>query len=258
MSEQGVQALIAKLRHFRTRRAASEELVALGNQAVRPLMEALKSEEAEGARWAILNCLGELRAPQAVPAIAPYLEDSDFGMAAHEALLKIVGRDLGPAPAPWVQWAERHELDTGEPLEAPLQAAAATAPSDGRLTELALAEGCGTFRETEPGRYVVSLPVAEGAVKEVTIVFGSTDQEGAEIVIIYADCGDARPEHYETALRLNLRMPYGAIALRDVGGKPCFVMFNTILRQALTPIELRKSVFTIGERARRVERELHR
>jgi hypothetical protein len=35
-------------------------------------------------------------------------------------------------------------------------------------------------------------------------------------------------------------------------------MFNTIQRQALTPIELRKSVFTIGERARRAERELRR
>jgi len=256
MDEQRIQVLIGELRSFRTRKAACAKLVSLGARAVRPLLDALKVEEMQGSRWAILNCLGELRAAKAVPAIAPYLEDSDFAMTAHEALSKIVGRDLGPTAAPWVQWAERHELDTGEPLEAPAEAAALAVLPNARLVELAMAEGLGTFREQEPDRYVVSLPVAGGAAKEVTLVFGATDPEGAEIVIVYAECGQARPEYHETALRLNLRMPYGAIALRDVGGKPCFVMFNTILRQALTPIELRKSIFTIGERARRLEREL--
>jgi len=52
--------------------------VALGNQAVAPLLVALATEENEGARWAILNCLGQIGAPEAVPALAACLEEDAF------------------------------------------------------------------------------------------------------------------------------------------------------------------------------------
>jgi hypothetical protein len=256
MSEDRIQSLIEKLRDFKTRSAASEALIAAGRDALDSLLDALKREESEGAKWAILHCLGEIRAAKAVPAMAPYLDQSDYQTVTHDALVKIAGRDLGPLPVEWVRWAERHVLETGEELEAAEEAETGASPSNARLMELALAEGVATFREEEPGRYVVSLPLAGGATQHVAVVFGGTDHEGSEIVIIFSHCGEARREYYETALRLNLRMPYGALALRDVGGKPYFVMFNKILRQALTPIELRKSIFTVGERAYRVEREL--
>lgn len=257
MSEDRTQALIRELRDFRTRSAASKELIAMGRAAVRPLLDALKQEGLEGARWAAIHCLGELGAAPAVPAIAPYLGQSDYQSVAHEALVKIAGCDLGPLPGEWIHWAEQQALETGEAAKAGLAPEGAGPSGDARLMELALAEGCATYHEREPNRYAVSLPLAGGATQEVLVIFGAADHEGSPIVIICSDCGDAHHEHYETVLRPNLRMPYGAIALRDVGGKPYFVVFNTILRQALTPIELRKSIFTVGEGAHRVERELH-
>jgi hypothetical protein len=128
---------------------------------------------------------------------------------------------------------------------------------DDRLVELALeGSNAGLHRESA-GRYAIEFTF-EGRRQEVSVLFGSTDHEGSEVVIVYANCGEASPEHYEKALRLNLKMPYGAIALRDTGGKPCFVMFNTILRQGLSPVELRKSILTVAERSARAGRQLRK
>jgi hypothetical protein len=256
-AEGRVQELIGQLRNFRTRSSAADELVAVGREAVLPLVEALRDEEIEGAVWTMLNCLGELGDPRAVPALAPYLERSDFQAVAHEALVKITGKNLGPLPGDWLRWVERWSLETGETLSRYEGAEEPADVTNARLMELALEKGVAQYSEEEQDRYVVQLPLAGGGVQEVTVVFGGTDHEGGEIVIVYSDCGKAREEHYEGVLRRNLRMPYGAIALRDIRGEPYFVMFNTILRHALSPIELRKSIFTIGERANQVARQFH-
>ncbi|MCK4375344.1 MAG: hypothetical protein KAX19_08445 [Candidatus Brocadiae bacterium] len=257
MSEQSIQDLIGQLASFRTRSAAADQLVAMGRDAVAPLLKALEQEGLQSAKWTVLNCLGDLGAEQAVPVIASHLERSDYGTVAHDALVKIVGRDLGPVPAEWLRWAERRAAEVGRPAGAPAEAGAAYgALSNEKLMELALEGTCVRCSEEERDRFLVDLPLAGGRDQQVTVVFDSMDHEGAEIVIIYSDCGQARAEHYEGVLRRNLRMPYGAVALRDIEGKPCFVMFNTILRHALSPIELRKSILTVGERADRVERQL--
>jgi hypothetical protein len=247
-----IRGLIEALKDYRTRSAAAGRLVGMGREAVEPLLNALEHESHEGARWAIVNCLGELRSAQAVPALARCLSERDYQSVAHDALVKIVGRDLGPLPADWLRWAEQRALVTGHSLRSTLEPGGAPDVEDEKLVELALEGTVATWHEAEPGRYAVELPLAGGPPQKMSVVFGSTDHEGAPIAIVYSDCGPASPEDYEVALRRNLRMPYGAIALRDVGGQPCFVMFNTILRAALTPLELRKSILAIGERAHRV------
>lgn len=251
MSDEELQGLIGQLRDFRLRHGASDRIAAAGREAVPALLDALERETLEGAKWAMLNCLGELGSPQAVPALAACLADSDFRTVAHDALVKIAGRDLGPLPKDWLRWARQFAVGAEQ------HGAAETGEMSNReLVEVAVRESAASCREEEPGRFIVSLPVSGAQTQQVAIVFGQTDHEGAPIVIIFADCGEAQPEHYERALRRNLRMPYGAIALRDVGGKPYFVMFNTILRHALSPIELRKSIFAIGERAARIHRQI--
>jgi hypothetical protein len=220
------------------------------------LIAALETETREGARWALVNCLGELGDPRAVEALAPLLENSDFQIVARDALARIVGRDLGPLPRDWLRWAEARALRTGRSPEEEAAGEAPPALSDRELVEKALEGSAANWQHQGAERSVVELPLAGGGSKEVTIVFGAEDHEGAQIVIVYADCGRASPAHYETVLRRNLRMPYGAVALRDIEGEPCFVMFNTILRHALSPVELRKSIFTVGERAHRVERQM--
>ncbi|MGD2175027.1 MAG: YbjN domain-containing protein [Candidatus Brocadiaceae bacterium] len=247
MEEEQIKGLIDRLRNFRTRSQARRRLVALGPEAVGPLLAALEEESNEGAKWTILNCLGELGADRAVPVIAPYLEKADYQTVAHDALVKITGRDLGLVPRAWLRGLAEEEA-ARPPSEGEL--------SDERLLELSL-EGSGAeWNDRGEGRCLVELPIAEGRRREVTVCFGAEDHEGSPIAIVYADCGEAHPEDYETVLRNNMRMPYGAVALRDVGGQPYFVMFNTILRKGLSPTELRKSIMTVGERAERVQRQL--
>ncbi len=246
MTTQHTEELIGQLRDFRLRSGAVARLVAMGDDAVAPLLEALDAEGNEGARWAILNCLGQLRAARAVPALAAHLEKDAFHTVAHDALSHVVGRDLGPLPKPWLKWAASQGVapEATEELDDADLMAQAVEGSDAKLEEEA------------DGRYVVEVPVSGGRTRKVWVLFGQSDHEGAPVVLVFANCGPARAECYEAALRLNLKMPYGAVALRDAGGAPQFVMFNTILRAALTPVELHKSIFAIGERSDRVERHL--
>lgn len=249
MDEQQVQQLLERLRNFRTRSEAADRLVALGRAAVEPLLGALESEGHAGARWVIISCLGEIGAGQAVPAIAPHLENTNYQTVAREALIKITGRDLGPMPDAYLRWAREHGQETVAPPpkeEMP----------DDRLLRLALEGSRADVRREAEGRYAVELPLEERRWQKVWVVFGSKDHEGADVVIVFANCGPAEPDHYEAALRMNLKMPYGAVALRDIEGAPQFVMFNTILRAGLSPVELRKSICTIGERSDRVRQQL--
>ncbi len=246
MNAEEVEALVGQLRDFRMRKEAGRRLIAMGPAAVGPLVEALERDGYESARWTILNCLGELDADDAVPVVARYLEMSDFQSVAHDALVRITGHDLGVVREDWLRWLAEHGKAPAAQGELP----------DERLVELAL-EGAGAeWRARGQGRYLLDLPVAEGRRRQVTVLFGVTDHEGSPVVVVFSTCGEARPEHYETALRNNLRMPYGAVALRDVDGRPHFVMFNTVLRQGLSPTELRKSIMTVGERGERTEKEL--
>ncbi len=247
MAEQDIEGLIARLRDFRTRSTAADELAARGAEAVEPVLKALDQEGNQGARWVMLSVLGRTGSAKAVPAIARHLEDGDYQTVAREALRNITGRDLGPLPRPWLRWAEERGQGT---------VADAHHLPDDTLIELALEDAdCELKREAE-GRYVANVAPGRDVARKVWTVFGSTDHEGAPVVIVFANCGRADPKNYEEALRMNLKMPYGAIALRDIGGEAQFVVFNTILRAGLSPVELRKSILTVAERSERIRRQL--
>lgn len=252
MSGDSAKELIGQLRNFHLRSQATGRLAAMGSQAVAPLLEALGPEENEGARWAILNCLGQIGAPDAIPALAAQLEEEAFQTVAHDALVRIVGRDLGAVAGPWLRPEVAREAAAAQGAPAPVTAEL----PDGDLVAQAIGGSGATALQEAKGRYIVDVPVSGGRRRKVSVIFGQTDHEGSDVVIVFANCGKARPESYEAALRLNLKMPYGAVALRDVGGEPQFVMFNTILRAALTAAELHKSIFVIGERSDRVEGHL--
>jgi hypothetical protein len=43
---------------------------------------------------------------KSIPQLVPFLKDDGFGEEAEDALTKIVGRDLGQKPGPWLAWYE--------------------------------------------------------------------------------------------------------------------------------------------------------
>jgi hypothetical protein len=42
--------------------------------------------------------------PEAIPSLVPFLKDNFMGEEAQDALVEIVGMDLGKAPKPWLDW----------------------------------------------------------------------------------------------------------------------------------------------------------
>ena len=70
---------------------------------------------------------------------------------------------------------------------------------------------------------------------------------------IFSVGGPASPNHYEVALRRNAVQPHGSIAVRDVEGRPHFVVVENHSRAKVAPDELCRSVHHIARHADAVE-----
>ena len=90
------------------------------------------------------------------------------------------------------------------------------------------------------------------------IVFVETTEHSTleRILLIYSTCCDANPSYYEQALRQNWIVMHGSIAIRDIDGKPMFVVINAYPRSTAAPEEIRRSVIDIASQADEVERHL--
>lgn len=256
MGDADIERLIRGLEDFRTRSECIRGLVVSADDAVEPLIAAMDSAFSEGARWAIIKCLGAIGDGRAIPALAPLLKEKNMAVEAREALARIAGKDLGPDPAPWLKHAGRKERagDAAGGVDGPLMRR--TGLDEKQLMELIFARSGVPYEKTGDGRYAAEIPAGQGESQPVRIHFGEKDHEGEPIVIVYSRCGSAESRHYEHALRRNLKMPYGALAISGAGANARFVMFNTLLRQDMSAAELKKSVFTVAERAGQVKREL--
>jgi len=74
--------------------------------------------------------------------------------------------------------------------------------------------------------------------------------------MIFSLCCPATPDFYEDALRLNAVVNHGGISIRDINGKPYFVMVDTYPRGTVSGEEIRRSVIELGSRADFVEERL--
>ncbi len=90
------------------------------------------------------------------------------------------------------------------------------------------------------------------------IVFVETTDHATleRILLIYSTCCDAKANYYEHALRQNWIVFHGSLAIRDIDGKPMFVVINAYLRSTVAPEEIRLSVIDIAAQADEVERQL--
>ena len=74
--------------------------------------------------------------------------------------------------------------------------------------------------------------------------------------MIYSLCCPATPDFYEDALRLNAVVNHGGISIRDLDGKPWFVMVDTYPRATVSGEEIRRSAIELGSSADFVEERL--
>ncbi len=248
MGKKDVKRLIGELSDFRTRARAIAALVDMGADAVEPLIETLSSHR-EAVVWAAIQSLGEIGDERAIEPLIGLLESGHISEVVARSLARITGEDLGEDPATWRKWLDEK---TGKVEARPKAEVPAT--EEELLTQVV----AGTplrYTKTEEA-YQIVVPVEEGRSQVVKILFGSKDTEGEELIVVYTECGPATEKNYEWALRQNLRMPYGAVALRAVEDKKTFVMVNTHLRSMAEAEEVKKSVFTLAKKADAVEKAL--
>ena len=112
-------------------------------------------------------------------------------------------------------------------------------------------------------RYGEHAPLGKGGMGEVYLVRDQRIGRDVALKVNHPQRGrieeDRRRFVREARVQGLLEHP-SIVPVHDLGlspeGQPYFVMFNTILRHGLSPIELRKSVFAVGERAARVHRQI--
>lgn len=218
-------------------RAAAQALGKLGDaHAVAALAKLLADPDTEVRRDAA-NALGDIGDASAVPALNKAAKDPSFsvGNAAQKALDKIGSK---PKPA-----AEARPAQTGPRVD--VQA----------LMSDAL-EGTQIKKGKHGLRYSLTVPLPGGRSQKVAVSFDGRDDDGSHLVVIHSVCGPADAKLYRRALRTNTKLSYGALAIAEVDGKDHFVLVNTQLARTAQPLELRKSILLIAEKADAMEKRL--
>ena len=243
-----VQELIDRLKDFRTRSAAKNALLEKAEQAVTPLITAVRSPNAS-VRWAAVSILGELRAREAVPELVEALRDEDVHSAAVEALQRITDEEFGDDYDAWKRWLGMESGEAG-----PAAPAEGGIAQDDDLVKQAVYNTDVSAEQTSSG-YVLRVPFSDRH-QDVTLNLHAKDSDGVALVVVYTRCGPSKAKHYEWALRQNVRMSAGAIAVADVGGKPEFVIVDVLVRSAVTPRLLIESVQRVARKGDQLEAAL--
>ena len=111
------------------------------------------------------------------------------------------------------------------------------------------------YHEEDPSRFKVNLRLSNQR-NQTVFIENSDHGAGDRLLLIYSICCEARPDFYEDALRLNAAVHHGGLAIRDIDGRPYFVMIDTYPRATVNGEEIRRSVLEIGSHADDVERLL--
>jgi serine/threonine-protein kinase len=164
-------------------------------------------------------------------------------------------------------------LEMAECLSLLLSKAPSNRPRDGTEAAQLLEAVCGQVRdlnsllqEAFEGRpdvvwarhgegYRVNLTFPDGR-RQAAFLEPSRHAVSERLLLIYSICCDAQPAYFEQALRLNSEIPHGGLAVRDVDGRPKFVMLDTYPRATVDAEEVRRSVIEVAWRADFVEKLL--
>ena len=244
-----VEELINQLRDFRTRPAARRALVGKGDEAVGPLIEALRTGH-DSVRYPAISALGELRAERAAPALVEALKDPSLGSAAADALRSITGEQFGAAYEPWKRWLGEQG---GAGARAGPEVAAGGLGDDDLIREAVY--GTDVSAEQKAPGYVLRVPLGNRH-QDVTVNFKPKDADGNALVVAYTRCGPAAEKHYEWALRQNVKMSAGAIAIADIDGHANFVVVDVLARSTVTPQILIESVRRTARKGDQLESAL--
>ena len=116
-------------------------------------------------------------------------------------------------------------------------------------------DGIDCFIQGARDRFRIVFSVPGERLQEV-YVEANHGPGGERLISIFSVCGPAEPQHFEFALRLNDRLSYGSLSVRNVNGEPMFVMNRTFSRDHIGATDIRAALIEIARRSDRVEQQL--
>ncbi|MBT3375664.1 MAG: HEAT repeat domain-containing protein [Lentisphaerae bacterium] len=264
MSNHGeIESLVTRLRSFRTRAQAREELRALGDAAVPELLGMVEdAQEPENARWAGITLLGDMKCEQAVPLLVSLLRDDlPLRGEAHRALVQISGQDAGEDADAW----ETSLANCPEDAEA-VEAGGESVPSgeegvsDLELCRRAVGDVATklSWEGTDDEGYAyIRLPLKEGRKQQMIVTFDEMDDDERPLATIYTECGPATPEAVQAMSRWNVTLRYGTFVVEESAeGQQKVVMRHQTLKSGLLPESLRTILLTMAREADGLEFEI--
>ncbi len=235
---------VEELRDFRTRREARQNLIKVG---ATDAMIACLSDRNDSVVWAAVQSLPQLPDNErALPHLVNLLQQGKLMLDVVTALKEITGKDCGLNVRAWsaelgFAQSEIEAAVGGQTLADVVQ----------QVSEILSVEPTG-----DDPNYVFEFTLPNSRRQRVFLTGGQVDNEGDELVLIYSPCAPARAKYYEQALRLNAKLPAGAVGIHDLEGSPYFVLIDMLLGAALDPRQLSKTIREIASRADQLEERL--
>ncbi len=236
--------LRGRLRNLRTRSATIDAAVDSGAvDVVVPLLQ----DRNEGVRWSAIRILGELGDERAVLPLIDLLEQRKNESDVARALQEITRHEGEDTPEAWRQWvAQSMELSAGD---------SAWALSDEELVKQA-ADGLPISISGGDESYALAVTLPEGRSQHIWVDFSQRDADGRPLVQLCTPCGRVDPARYESVLKLNMSIPYGAIAVAELEGELCFAVVDTYLRATAHPEDIATSVMSLAHHGDSIEAQI--
>jgi len=116
-------------------------------------------------------------------------------------------------------------------------------------------EGIDCFIQGARDHYRILFRLPGDRLQEVYLEVSHTPA-GERLLSVFSVCAPADPSNFEFALRMNDKLTYGSLSLRNVNGEPMFVMNRTFSRDNVCAADIRAAMLEIAKRADRVEQLL--
>jgi serine/threonine-protein kinase len=163
-----------------------------------------------------------------------------------EVVSKILGRSLAKQP--------KDRYESADELADDLKAAVLhLRDTEGLVRESV--EGLSCFVQGGRDHFCILFQLPSERLQEVYLEVTRSPQ-GDRLLSIFSVCGPADPRHFEYALKLNAKLTYGSLSIRNVNGQPMFVMTRTYPRDHVNAAEIRAALLEIARRGDRVEEQL--
>lgn len=101
-------------------------------------------------------------------------------------------------------------------------------------------------KEMESG-FELIVPLPGNRSQKVYVTLDRRDADGENLFQVYTICSEAMEKMYEFALRMNMELDYGALAIQDMYGRDYLVIVDTQLVRTAQPAEIEKSILTLAE-----------